>query len=178
MPLFDIFTEGVAVCAADGRLLHQNTALAEMRALDPEHTRVLAGISALAREAADASAGRGGRTSGTASCSVRTASARYSLCAIVSSDPALLGAPVTLVRAERMAGGLPSLETLRARFALTMAEARIVPLLAARHTNVQIARALGISPHTVRHHAERAFLKLRVHRRTEIAARLSRLICV
>lgn len=182
--LFDIFTEGVAVCAEDGCLVYRNAALAQMCECDPEQARVLAGICALARDTAlaaasgtsavdDAEAPESARTR-----TVRTANARYILRATTVRGGSLLGADATLVSAERIIGGLPSLETLRARFALTMAEARIVPLLAARHTNAQIARALGISPHTVRHHAERAFLKLCVHRRTEIAARLARYLCI
>lgn len=194
--LFDVFAEGVAICAADGRLLYENESLAQMRECDPEHARLLAGICALAREAVDAAARGGERDTPfsddriddqapaerenavTPTRIVRTAGVRYELRATPIRERGLFGRGAALVTAQRVVGGLPSLETLRARFALTLAEARIVPLLAARRTNAQIALALGISPHTVRHHAERAFLKLCVHRRTEIAERLSRFICI
>lgn len=198
--LFDVFAEGVAICAADGRLLYENDSLAQMCECDPEHARLLAGICALAREAVEGAARRDARDArdatygddrfdddvrderesagGIAARTVRTAGVRYELRATVIRERGLFGRGAALVSASRVVGGLPSLETLRARFALTLAEARIVPLLAARRTNAQIANALGISPHTVRHHAERAFLKLCVHRRTEIAERLSRFICI
>lgn len=195
--LFDVFPEGVAICAADGRLLYENESLAQMRECDPESARLLAGICALAREAVDGSArrddagvvdgsapmearasGERGDATTIATRTVRTSGVRYDLRAAIIRERGLFGRGAAVVSAQRVVGGLPSLETLRARFALTLAEARIVPLLAARRTNVQIATALGISPHTVRHHAERAFLKLRVHRRSEIAERLSRFICI
>lgn len=184
--LFDVFAEGVAICAADGRLIYENESLAQMCECDPEHARLLAGICALAREAVDAAARREDRASTgdgekegeLPTRTVRTAGVRYELRATVIRERAFFGRGAALVTASRVVGGLPSLETLRARFALTLAEARIVPLLAARRTNAQIAHALGISPHTVRHHAERAFLKLRVHRRSDIADRLSRFVCI
>lgn len=58
------------------------------------------------------------------------------------------------------------------RFGLTPREAEIAELLARRLTNREIAEALGISRHTVRHHAERVFAKLGVHSRRDVAGRL------
>jgi DNA-binding CsgD family transcriptional regulator len=45
-------------------------------------------------------------------------------------------------------------------------------LLARRATNREIAEQLGMSPHTVRHHAENVFAKLGVHSRRAIGAQL------
>lgn len=58
------------------------------------------------------------------------------------------------------------------RFGLTPREAEVAELLARRQTNREIAETLGISRHTVRHHAERVFMKLGVHSRREVAGRL------
>jgi len=58
-----------------------------------------------------------------------------------------------------------------ARLGLTRREAQVARLLA-RASNREIAEQLGISPHTVRHHAENVFSKLGVHSRRAIGARL------
>ena len=50
----------------------------------------------------------------------------------------------------------------------------IAALLIARRRNREIARALGISEHTVRHHVESVCSKLGVHSRDEIAALVRR----
>jgi DNA-binding CsgD family transcriptional regulator len=59
-----------------------------------------------------------------------------------------------------------------ARLGLTRREAQVARLLARRATNREIAEQLGVSPHTVRHHAENVFSKLGVHSRRAIAAQL------
>jgi DNA-binding CsgD family transcriptional regulator len=59
-----------------------------------------------------------------------------------------------------------------ARLGLTRREAQVARLLARRATNREVAEQLGVSPHTVRHHAENVFSKLGVHSRRAIAARL------
>ena len=63
---------------------------------------------------------------------------------------------------------VPSLALL----GLTKREAQIARLLARRASNREIAEHLGISPHTVRHHAENVFSKLDVHSRRAIGTRL------
>lgn len=81
------------------------------------------------------------------------------------------GQRVTLVRASYAPD-----RTRRQRigdFRLTLQEARVAVLLARRRTNREIARELGISPHTARHHTESVLRKLNVHTRREVAARLS-----
>ena len=55
---------------------------------------------------------------------------------------------------------------------LTPREREIASLLVRRRTNREIAAMLGISEHTVRHHAEHIFAKLGVRSRRELAARL------
>jgi DNA-binding CsgD family transcriptional regulator len=61
-----------------------------------------------------------------------------------------------------------------ARLGLTRREAQVACLLARRATNREIAEQLGMSPHTVRHHAENVFTKLGVRSRRGIGARLDR----
>jgi DNA-binding CsgD family transcriptional regulator len=58
------------------------------------------------------------------------------------------------------------------RLGLTRREAQVARLLARRATNREIAEQLGMSPHTVRHHAENVFAKLGVHSRRAIEAQM------
>jgi DNA-binding CsgD family transcriptional regulator len=60
------------------------------------------------------------------------------------------------------------------RFGLTPQELAVAQLMAERRTDAEIGAALGISPNTARTHAERVRRKLRVARRTEVAAALGR----
>jgi DNA-binding CsgD family transcriptional regulator len=67
---------------------------------------------------------------------------------------------------------LPSRRELQHRFGLTGREAETTLLLAAGASNKQIAAELGISPHTVRTHAERIFRKLGVRSRKALGLKL------
>lgn len=59
--------------------------------------------------------------------------------------------------------------------ALTARERQVADLLAAGHTTAATAKALGLSPHTIRHHAERVYEKLGVSTRALLTARLAQL---
>jgi DNA-binding CsgD family transcriptional regulator len=61
-------------------------------------------------------------------------------------------------------------EDICAKPALTTREREIARLLVARQTNAEIARTLGISLHTVRHHIEHVLQKLGISSRREVAA--------
>lgn len=65
-------------------------------------------------------------------------------------------------------------EQLRARFGLTPRELEVARLLAEGRRNSAIAQALGISPHTARHHTQHVLAKLGAHSRAEAGARLRR----
>lgn len=59
--------------------------------------------------------------------------------------------------------------------ALTARERQVADLLAGGHTTAETAKALGLSPHTIRHHAERVYEKLGVRTRALLAVRLTQL---
>jgi DNA-binding CsgD family transcriptional regulator len=61
---------------------------------------------------------------------------------------------------------------LQAHFGLTERETEVAFLLAQGRSNVAIAKALGISTHTARHHTQRVLGKLNVHSRSEAGAKL------
>ncbi|MEU0546410.1 helix-turn-helix transcriptional regulator [Micromonospora sp. NPDC005979] len=62
---------------------------------------------------------------------------------------------------------------LTPRPALTPRQAQIALLVAAGSTNIEIARHLVISPHTVKHHLRGVFHRLNVASRRELRGRLS-----
>ena len=59
---------------------------------------------------------------------------------------------------------------LESRFGLTRREASVAALLVTRRSSLEIACALGISPHTARHHVERVLGKLGIRSRGDVAA--------
>jgi DNA-binding NarL/FixJ family response regulator len=61
---------------------------------------------------------------------------------------------------------------LQTKFGFTARETEVAFLLGQGKPNVSIAKALGISTHTARHHTQRVLGKLKVHSRAEAGARL------
>jgi DNA-binding CsgD family transcriptional regulator len=57
-------------------------------------------------------------------------------------------------------------------FGLTRREAQVAKLLSQGRSNQAIARELGISEHTARHHTQRVLAKLEVHSRGEAGAKI------
>jgi DNA-binding CsgD family transcriptional regulator len=81
------------------------------------------------------------------------------------------GAPLWAVKARRelaRLGGRP-----RAAAALTASEQRVAELVAAGHTNKQVAAELYISPKTVEGHLSSIYAKLGVHSRLELAHKVA-----
>jgi DNA-binding CsgD family transcriptional regulator len=58
------------------------------------------------------------------------------------------------------------------QFGLTRREAEVARLLGQGRSNQVIARELGISEHTARHHTQRILAKLEVHSRGEAGAKI------
>jgi DNA-binding CsgD family transcriptional regulator len=58
------------------------------------------------------------------------------------------------------------------QFGLTRREAEVARLLGQGRSNQVIARKLGISEHTARHHTQRILAKLEVHSRGEAGAKI------
>lgn len=61
----------------------------------------------------------------------------------------------------------PTMLTFRSE-AFTLRQRQVVHLIARGHSNVEIAELLGISPRTVKAHADALRVKLRVERRRQI----------
>ena len=67
---------------------------------------------------------------------------------------------------------LPTRRNVARQHDLTTREADVALLLAKGLQRTQIARTLGLSPHTIRHHTEAVFRKLNVHTRSAVAVAL------
>lgn len=63
---------------------------------------------------------------------------------------------------------------LQVEYGMTPREVEVALLLVEGCSNLTVARRLGISPHTARHHTQRVLGKLGVHSRAEAGARLRR----
>lgn len=88
----------------------------------------------------------------------------------------------TRLRRERNGGptdaGIPAVAPatlhLQRECGMTPREIEVAVLLAEGCSNSTVARRLGISPHTARHHTQRVLVKLGVRSRAEAGARLRR----
>jgi len=70
---------------------------------------------------------------------------------------------------ERLAPKWPTADQLRPRYGLTAREAEVALLVARGASEKAIARELGISASTARHHTEKVFVKLGVRARAQVA---------
>jgi non-specific serine/threonine protein kinase len=66
----------------------------------------------------------------------------------------------------------PAAVHLHAEHGMTPREIEVAMLLIEGCSNRTVAKRLGISPHTARHHTQRVLAKLGVHSRAEAGARL------
>jgi DNA-binding CsgD family transcriptional regulator len=171
----DRMTQAVLVLAPDGRAVHRTPALVRLLAADPAREQLEQALAAAGRALAGG-AGRAAAPHGAGLADVErrvaTAVGRYTVRS--ARLPAeLLGEPGgVLVTIERADTELPQPGTLAERLGLTRREAEVAEALARRLTNAELARALGISPHTAERHTERVLAKLGVRSRHDVAARL------
>jgi DNA-binding CsgD family transcriptional regulator len=174
----DHLGSGVLVMSVAGRVLHETPTLARMLADEPERERVRRALVDVAQCIGACAHHRCGEVSharaagASAAHEERTATARYRLWGSYVG-PGLL-APVGAVLAvlERVLPQPLSNTQLHERFGLTRRELEVAHLADRGASALEIARALGISPHTARHHLERVRGKMGVHRIGEAAARL------
>jgi DNA-binding NarL/FixJ family response regulator len=157
-------------------VLHETTTLGRILAGDPHAQRLR---DELARAAQAACAPVSPRTKAQSDTlgdaayrDVRTAAGRYSIRAVAITGRVVDLGPVVLVALERVTPTPLGDAELQMRYWLTEREIQVARLMAAGFSNPQIARRLGTSTHTARRHSERVLMKLGVHRRAEVAAKL------
>jgi DNA-binding CsgD family transcriptional regulator len=171
----DTVTDGILIVSlAEGRELYRNRALMAMLADEPERDALERRTLRLAR-GVQAILGSGVRLvppSPPVIDEVMTTQARYLLRVSYLAPGSFAPGEASLVAVQAPAPTLPNAATLRARFRLTQREVEIALGLARGAADAELARTLGISPHTVRHHAESVFAKLGVHSRKALALHL------
>jgi hypothetical protein len=133
---------------------------------DQAWTGLLEAMQALAQSVVSPGGGTAGNPTlqlghiGAVVTHIGTTTGRYRLRAI-RLRPGLSGSEGSvLVMADQLPNDAIDWARIRERFGLTEREAEVAMLLADRRRNAEIARALGISVHTARHHIERVLLKL------------------
>ncbi len=170
--------EGAVLLDLHGRVVYENPAARRILAGNPaarqlqvEYTRVGRLVLALAN-------GRAGRKSQTQEIAtpgeqcLRTTAGTYRVRGTLLGPGTLASGPMALVVVERTTPEEPSFADLHDRYGLTRREVAVSHLLAKGETNAQIARMLGISIHTARHHSDHVLMKVGVHSRAAVAAKL------
>ncbi len=170
---------GLAVALVDpnGRDVHNTPRLLQLVAEEPEGSILRTAITGVLQAPATAGNVRGGRRPlpATPLSLIRTRRHEYRLRAINLNGVAGFGdsdAAWTAVIVERLTSFAPTTVTIAAALGLTAGQTAVARLVANGRTNAHVAAALGLSPHTVRHHLENIFLRLGITTRAELAARV------
>jgi len=169
--LIDVTGQALALYGMDGRELAQNPVMRRILAQDQERDSLLDQIREVARSVLGCLANGGeprGRTQRQADGTrreVATSQAAYRLRGNLVGRNDLGHGTAVLVSVDRVAFQVPAPDSLRARYGLTLRELQVASLLMHRLTNAEIARMLGISPHTARHHTESVLAKFAVRSR-------------
>ena len=175
--ILDTLHEGVLVADRNGKVLHANRALLRVTMEDPEGQQVLDAMHRLAirlcailRCPGDvAGVAAGGKMAQT----VATVRGTYRIRGSLLGGEMLGSGAAVMVNMEALSvPTTPSAADLVEQYRFTLAQARVALLIAEGKSDKAIARCLGISPNTVRHHTEQVRLKLGVSSRTEVAHRL------
>ena len=178
----DAVGAGVALADGAGRVVHRNRALLSMLQLEPEQARLEAEISSAARTCVaaawgcrklDRAAQLEAATPRSLGRRVAFANGVYTVVATaLEMDPPVQGEAVAVVVERAASGEFPAL-ALRSRYGLTARELEVTRLLGGGSSNYEIARLLGVSPATARHHTEAVMVKLGVHSRARIPTLLA-----
>jgi DNA-binding CsgD family transcriptional regulator/PAS domain-containing protein len=171
----DAFPEAFIVTDTFGRELHRSARLAELLRADPEATLVVERVRRLACQVAGVLAKQPALGNGVAPAvdAVHTSRAEYGLTAtVMTAGVFTFGKSILVLVSARVSPTLPTVERLVERFGLTPREAEVALQIARGATRDEIAGQLGVSPHTVRAHSERVFLKLGVNTRGAVALAL------
>jgi DNA-binding CsgD family transcriptional regulator len=158
-----------------GREVHRSARVTELLRADQQAGIVLERVRALARDVGAGLAKHPAVGNGVAPAvvNVRTSVREYTLTATVMPAAVFsLGESILVLVSPRGAPTLPAPERLVERFGLTRREAEVALRIASGATRDAIAAELGVSPHTVRAHTERVFLKLGVNTRAAVAMAL------
>ena len=169
--LIDVTGQALMLFAVDGRELSQNPVMRRLFNQEPEREVLLEHIRGVARAVVarpgngkPAGAAVSPREDGTRR-EVATSQAAYRLRGNLVGRNAMAHGTAVLVSVDRVAFQVPAPDSIRARYGLTVRELQVASLIMHRLTNAEIARMLGVSPHTARHHTENVLAKFGVRSR-------------
>jgi DNA-binding CsgD family transcriptional regulator len=169
--LIDVTGQALALFGTDGRELNNNPVMRRLLNQEPERDTLLEHIrgvarAVIARAITDRPAGAepSPREDGTRR-EVATGAAAYRLRGNLVGRNALGHGTAVLVSVDRVAFQVPAPDSIRTRYGLTVRELQVASLIMHRLTNAEIARMLGVSPHTARHHTENVLAKFGVRSR-------------
>lgn len=172
--VLDSMSVGVTIVDVDGKVVDENQAMKTLMASDPERNRVRAAVRQVSLGVANIVARRKSPSWEKQSevAEVSTASARYRIKATFAWGGLLHNRDAVLALTEGRPLHTLDSDQLESRFGLTGREIETAQLMARGHSNREIAAALSISVNTARRHSEHVLLKLDVHSRAAVAARL------
>lgn len=182
MSALDDSDEPLAVCDANGRVLHENAALTRTLPKDGAD-QVREAIRQVARGVAAAT--DAGLLDAPIARDVGVAGERYHVRGSLAGPEFSASGVTTLVSVTRPTASVTDVTTslaaavtyeaarlqeeeLRSVYRLTPREVEVTRLLVQRRSNAEVARALTISEHTARHHTENVLLKLGARSRREV----------
>jgi len=166
----------ILLCDTRGEPLQASAALERTLAADPQRPAIERTMQRLARATAELRRGGNGGSRMIAETGERvisTVRGRYRMSVSLAGEPAPEPAGVLVLLEPEFQEPLAD-DELRARYLLTSREIRIAREIARGHRNNEIARRLGISPHTARRHTEHVLDKLGVASRAQVAERINR----
>jgi len=169
--LIDVTGQALMLFGMDGRELSQNPVMRRILAQEREREPLLEHIRAVARAVlAKAAQGGAGTTESPATDDgtrreVATSQAAYRLRGNLVGRNSVGHGTAVVVSVDRVAYQVPAPDSIRARYGLTVRELQVASLIMHRLTNAEIARMLGVSPHTARHHTENVLAKFGVRSR-------------
>ncbi len=177
--LFDTMDGPLAVFDGDGRLLQQNRAMTALLQSQRTPARIEGEITSIAR-AVGTLLRRGDDNDPGADAAdalyreLHTNTGTYRISGSVLDSDLLAPRSLIAITVGRSARTQLTQDELQVRYGLTRRETETARLLAARRGNMEIARALGMSAHTARHHTERILSKLGLTSRREVERALLR----
>jgi DNA-binding CsgD family transcriptional regulator len=174
--VLDASEKRLLLCDHRGEPAHASAALKRALAADPERRAIETSMHRLARSTAELR--QNGKTAvrslGVSGERVlTTVRGHYRLCASLAGESGPSPAGVLVLLEPLFREPLTDAE-LRERFGLTRQEVRVARQIADGAHNDEVARRLGISPHTARRHTEHILGKLEIASRAQVAERISR----
>ncbi|MGH7678647.1 MAG: response regulator transcription factor [Gemmatimonadaceae bacterium] len=168
--IIDCIDHPLALCDEAGRELHHNGAL-DRAAAEIDDEQLVSTIGQVTR--AVALARKTTPSGGAVSVNVAMPNSEWRIRGSTLPWESTKSSSPILVSLARTEVACAPVTALRASYGLTAREAQVTELLRRRRSNVEIARALGISAHTARHHTENVLLKLRLQSRNQVEERLA-----